>query len=172
MKTKIYKILKTLAVVLVAAAFLAPFPVPYLYKLDRELVGEGTFVSHYSEYQPRPDRMRNTLVNHFRYYNRMCNRWEVLDMNGVDNSCLLPETLTAGQHIYVYAVGPLKWTAATTVKGDLRGIFFMRALIEFCVRVFFLAMGVVLFYLFRSNKNGGGISNPTSMLLLTTALRF
>ena len=45
-------------------------------------------------------------------------------MDGVDNSCLLPETLTAGQHIYVYAVGPLKWTAATTVKDDLRGVFF------------------------------------------------
>ncbi len=173
MKTKIYKVLKRVAVVLVMAAFLAPFPVPYLYKLDRELVGEGTFVSHYSEYQPRPHRKHSTLVNHFRYYNQMSNRWEVLDMDGVDNSYLLPETLTAGQHIYVYAVGPLKWTAATTVKDDLRGVFFMRVMIEFTVRAFFMVMGIICFLMFRSNGNGGGGGlNPTSMLLLTTASRF
>ncbi len=94
-------------------------------------------------------------------------------MDGVDNSCLLPETLTAGQHIYVYAVGPLKWTAATTVKDDLRGVFFMRAMIEFIVRTFFMVMGIICFLMFRSNGNGGGGGlNPTSMLLLTTASRF
>ena len=125
----------------------SPFPVPYLYKLDRILVEEGTFVSSRSYYRFSEYHRYNELYEEFKYYdknNRLCE----LNMSATDNSKLFPADFTPGQHIYIYAIGPLKWTAATSVENNLCAIFLIRALIEFCVRgfcfvVFFLLVAVL-----------------------------
>lgn len=162
------KYVKILLWSLFVLAFLSPFPVPYLYKLDRELVAEGMFLKHSFHYEFNGDRQYGKRVDSFLYLDSATRSVRTMDMDASDCSKVANTFLETGQYVYVYAVGPLKWTAATSIKNDLSHIFFMRALIEFSVRAAFLLIifACIKISSIKDDDIGGGGLHYTCFPLL------